>query len=373
MPLCGGTEISMSKINVTRSSMPGFEEYCEEIKELWDSRWLTNMGAKHDQLKGELCKYLKVNNTELFCNGHIALYCAIKALGLTGEIITTPFTFASTTNAIVQAGCTPVFCDVADDYTIDVNKIEELITDKTSAILAVHVYGNICEVDAIDKIAKKHSLKVIYDAAHAFGVEYRGKGICTYGDISMLSFHATKVFHTIEGGALCYNDPALTPDIVKQRGFGLNGEEIDCFGTNGKMNEFCAAMGLCNLRHIDTEISSRGEAYKLYTERLSGIEGIKLLPLHEGIKQNYAYYPVLFDKEVFGKSRDDIVAVLAEEGIVARKYFYPLVSANKEFGKDLTYLTPKAKNFSENVLCLPMYAHLKSEDIEKICQLILDK
>ncbi len=361
----------MSQINVTRSSMPAFEEYCEEIKELWESRWLTNMGAKHNQLKVELCDYLKVPNTELFCNGHIALYCAIKALGLKGEIITTPFTFASTTNAIVQAGCTPVFCDVADDYTIDVAKIESLITDKTCAILGVHVYGNICDVDAIDAIAKKHSLKVIYDAAHAFGVEYRGRGICTYGDISMLSFHATKVFHTIEGGALCYNDASLTQDIVKQRGFGLNGEEIDCFGTNGKMNEFCAAMGLCNMRHIDDEIASRGEVYNRYNERLSGVRGIKLLPIREKIKQNFAYYPVLFDKKAFGKSRDEVVALLATEGIVARKYFYPLVSSNKEFGLDLSDITPIAKYYSENVLCLPMYAHLSLSDVDKICDIVL--
>ena len=358
-------------INVTRSSMPDFEEYCEEIKDLWNSRWLTNMGAKHNQLKDELCEYLGVPNTELFCNGHIALYCAIKALGLEGEIITTPFTFASTTNAIVQAGCTPVFCDVADDYTIDVTKIEGLITERTSAILGVHVYGNICDVEEIDKIAKKHKLKVIYDAAHAFGVEYMGRGICTYGDVSMLSFHATKVFHTIEGGALCYNDASLTSNIVKHRGFGLNGDELDCFGTNGKMNEFSAAMGLCNLRHIDGEIASRGEAYKLYDQRLSGIAGIKLLPLRKGITQNYAYYPVMLDKQVFGKSRDEIIASLAEHGIAARKYFYPLVSANKGFGEDLSGLTPIAKEFSESALCLPMFAHLDAADVNMICDIIL--
>ncbi len=361
----------MSVINVTRSSMPEYEEYCEEIKELWDSRWLTNMGVKHNQLKGELCEYLKVSNTELFCNGHMALYCAIKALGLKGEIITTPFTFASTTNAIVQAGCTPVYCDVADDYTIDVSKIESLITDKTCAVLGVHVYGNICDVEAIDAIAEKHGLKVIYDAAHAFGVEYNGRGICTYGDISMLSFHATKVFHTVEGGALCYNDPELTSEIVKQRGFGLNGEEIDCFGTNGKMNEFCAAMGICNLRHIDTQIASRGEAYRAYTEKLSGVDGIKLLPLREGIKQNFAYYPVLFDKDICGKSRDEVISALAAEGIYARKYFYPLVSSNKEFDKDMTGSTPIAKRYSENVLCLPMYADLSVEDVDRICEIVL--
>ena len=359
-------------INVTRSSMPDFEEYCEEIKDLWESRWLTNMGAKHNELKAKLCDYLKVPNTELFVNGHLALYCALKALKLEGEVITTPFTFASTTNAIVQAGCTPVYCDVANDYTIDVTKIEELITDKTCAILGVHVYGNICDVEAIDAIAKKHDLKVIYDAAHAFGVEYKGRGICTYGDISMLSFHATKVFHTIEGGALCYNDVSLTADIVKERGFGLNGEDIDCFGTNGKMNEFQAAMGLCNLRHIDGEIESRGEAYKRYDERLKGVDGLKLLPLREGIKQNFAYYPVLFDKTVFGKSRDEIVALLAENGVVARKYFYPLVSENGEFPDKNSQATPKALYFSRNVLCLPLYAHLDVSDVDRICDIILE-
>ena len=190
------------RINVTHSSMPPFDEYCEEIKSIWDTVWLTNMGPIHNKLKGQLKDYLKVPNIELFVNGHLALCCALDALELKGEIITTPFTFASTTNAIVSAGCTPVYCDVKPDYTIDESKIEALITDKTVAILGVHVYGNICDVEAIDKIAKKYNLKVIYDAAHAFGVEYKGKGICTYGDISMLSFHATKVFHTIEGAHL---------------------------------------------------------------------------------------------------------------------------------------------------------------------------
>lgn len=358
-------------INVTHSSMPYFEEYCEEIKSIWDSCWLTNMGPIHNKLKGQLKEYLKVDNIELFVNGHLALYCAIKALGLKGEIITTPFTFASTANAIMQAGCTPVFCDVKADYTIDESKIEALITDKTVAILGVHVYGNICEVDEIQKIADKHNLKVIYDAAHAFGVEYKGKGICSYGDVSMLSFHATKVFHTIEGGALCYNDESLTQKLSLERSFGVSSDELECFGTNAKMNEFAAAMGICNLRHIDDEIASRGEAFRIYDSRLKNVEGITLLPLHEGLKQNYAYYPVLFNKSVFGKSRDEVIALLGENGINARKYFYPLVSANKEFGEDLTTLTPIAKEYSENILCLPMYAHLDEADINRICDIVL--
>ena len=193
-------------INVTRSSMPSYEEYCEEIRSIWDTVHLTNMGPLHNKLKGQVKDYLKVENIEFFVNGHLALYCAIKALDLHGDIITTPFTFASTTNAIVQAGCTPVYCDIKSDYTIDEAKIEKLITDKTVAILGVHVYGNICNVEAIQKIADKHGLKVIYDAAHTFGVEYKDKGIGTFGDIYMFSFHATMVYHTIEGGALTYSD-----------------------------------------------------------------------------------------------------------------------------------------------------------------------
>lgn len=361
----------MSKINVTHSSMPLFDEYCEEIKSIWDTVWLTNMGPIHNRLKEQLKDYLKVKNIELFVNGHLALYCAIKALGLKGEIITTPFTFASTTNAIVQAGCTPVFCDVKEDYTIDETKVEDLITEKTVAILGVHVYGNICNVEAIEQIAKKHNLKVIYDAAHAFGVEYKGRGICDYGDVSMLSFHATKVFHTIEGGALCFNYAPLAAEIAKERNFGINGEELDCFGTNAKMNEFQAAMGICNMRHIDDEIASRGQAFELYNKRLSGVDGITLLPINYDIKQNYAYYPILVNKQKFGLNRDELCEKLKQNDVIARKYFYPLVSANKGFGKDLSDLTPKAKYYSENIMCLPMYAHLSDENINRICDIIL--
>lgn len=358
-------------INVTRSSMPSYEEYCEEIKSIWENRWLTNMGPLHNQLKDRLADYLKVENLELFVNGHLALYVALKALKLKGEIITTPFTFASTTNAIIQAGCTPVFCDVKDDYVIDEDKIESLITENTVAILGVHVYGNICNVEKIQEIADKYNLKVIYDAAHAFGVEYKGRGICSYGDVSMLSFHATKVFHTIEGGALCFNDGNLADAICKERSFGVNGDEIECFGTNAKMNEFQAAMGICNLRHIDDELVSRGHAYRTYMHRLSNVEGVELLEIADEIKQNFAYFPVVFDKSKFGKTRDEVIAELSENEINARKYFYPLVSENKGFPNDLTKETPKAKWFSENVLCLPLYAHLAEEDINRICDIIL--
>ena len=356
-------------INVTKSSMPLYEEYCAEIKSIWDTVHLTNMGPIHNTLKDRVREYLGVQNIELFVNGHLALYCAIRALGLTGEIITTPFTFASTTNAIVQAGCTPVYCDVKEDYTIDENKIESLITDKTTAILGVHVYGNICNVDAIQKIADKHNLKVIYDAAHAFGVEYQGRGIGAYGDVSMFSFHATKVFHTIEGGCLTFKDETLVQKIALERNFGVNGESLDCFGTNAKMNEFQAAMGICNLRHIDEELAKRKAVFERYTKHLQNISGLKLLPKQD-IKQNYAYYPVLVDGKAFGINRDGLCEKLKEKGVFARKYFYPLVSENKAFGTDLTKATPKAKYYSENVVCLPLYADLELADVDMICEII---
>ncbi len=360
----------MSKINVTKSSMPSFDEYVEEIKSIWDTVHLTNGGPIHNKLQTQLKDYLKVDNIELFVNGHLALYCAIKALGLKGEIITTPFTFASTTNAIVQAGCAPVFCDVKSDYTIDESKIESLITDKTVAILGVHVYGNICAVEEIQRIADKHGLKVIYDAAHAFGIEYNGKGIGDYGDVSMFSFHATKVFHTIEGGGLTFKDSSLTEKIKQQRNFGIEGENLACFGTNAKMNEFQSAMGVCNLRHIDNELELRKKVFERYNEKLSNIDGLKLLSSDKIIKQNYAYYPILVDKQKFGINRDELMDKLAKNDICARKYFYPLVSENFEFTNDQTLKTPNAKYFSRNVLCLPLYASLSLDDVDKICNVI---
>ncbi len=357
------------KINVTQSSMPTYEEYCEEIKSIWETVHLTNMGPIHNKLKVQIKDYLKVDNVELFVNGHLGLYVAIKALGLKGEIITTPFTFASTTNAIMQANCTPVYCDVKEDYTIDEDKIEALITEKTVAIMGVHVYGNICNVDKIQKIADKHGLKVIYDAAHVFGVEYNGKGIGSYGDVSMFSFHATKVFHTIEGGCLTFKDENLAKKIALERNFGVNGDELTVFGTNAKMNEFQAAMGICNLRHIDDELALRKAVFERYNENLKSVAGIKLLP-SQNVKRNYAYYPILIDEKLFGLSRDELSQKLFEKGIFARKYFYPLVSENKEFGKDLSHTTPIAKEFSRNVVCLPLYAHLALSDVDMICEII---
>ena len=260
------------KILVTRSSMPPLEEYIEEIRPLWESHWLTNMGEKHKKLQTELKNYLQVPEIELFTNGHMALEMALQALELPqgGEVITTPFTFASTTHAIVRNGLEPVFCDIRPDtFTIDPTKIEKLITPKTCAILPVHVYGNICDVEEINDIAKRHGLKVIYDAAHAFGETYKGVGVGNFGDVSCFSFHATKVFNTIEGGAATYQDPELGKRLYELKNFGIRGpESVVSVGANAKMNEFCAAMGLCNLRHLHEEIAKRHAVVKRYRECL---------------------------------------------------------------------------------------------------------
>ena len=262
-----------SKIQVTQSSMPELEEYVEEIKSIFETKWLTNMGPKHIELETKLEEYLDVKNMTLFVNGHMALYSAIKALKLEGEVITTPFTFISTTNAIVQNGLTPVFCDIEPDtYTIDTSKIEELITEKTCAIVPVHVYGNICNVEEIERIAKKHNLKVIYDAAHAFGVKYKDKGIGNFGDMSMFSFHATKVFNSIEGGGISYNCDEYEKQLNLLKNFGITGPETaEEIGMNSKMNEFQAAMGLCNLRHVDGEIEKRKRIVEIYRNRLNNV------------------------------------------------------------------------------------------------------
>ena len=361
-------------INVTRSSMPDFEEYIEEIRNLWDTRWLTNMGEKHNRLEGELSKYLSCPNVSLFTNGHLALEAVIAAMKLTGEVITTPFTFASTTQAIVRNGLTPVFCDVnPEDFTIDVSKIESLITDKTSAIVPVHVYGNVCDVCEIERIAKKHNLKVIYDAAHTFGVRVGERGIASFGDASMFSFHATKVFNTIEGGCVTYADDALTPKLQLQRSFGMCGEDYPEVAGNAKMNEFQAAMGLCNLRHIDKELEKRKAVVKQYQKRLENVEGITVWKEQKGVTHNYAYLPVLFDKSVFGKSRDEVAQLLGDNGIFARKYFYPITSEFECYnGKFEIQPTPIAKAVSESVLTLPLYADLALSDVDRICDIILN-
>lgn len=362
------------KILVTRSSMPSMDEYFEEISELWDTHWITNMGVKHRKFQEELIKYLGVPNIELLTNGHMALELTMQALNLQGEVITTPFTFASTTHAIVRNGLEPVFCDInPTDFTMDTSKIEALITDRTSAIVPVHVYGNVCNIEEIERISKKYGLKVIYDAAHTFGESYKGQGIGNFGDASCFSFHATKVFNSIEGGAVCFKDEDFGLDLYRLKNFGIrNTEKVDAVGANAKMNEFCAAMGLCNLRHVDKEISKRKKVVERYREHLEGIEGVQLNAIQENVKSNYAYFPVIIEEKLFGASRNQVLEELEKNDIVARKYFYPLTNSFDCFhGKYNIDHTPTALHISKRVLTLPLYADLALHDVDRICDIIL--
>ena len=360
---------------VTRSSLPPLEEYVEMLKPIWDSAWLTNMGSYHEEFKAQLRQYLGADNLELFVNGHLALELGIQALKLEGEVITTPFTFASTTHAIVRNGLKPVFCDInEEDYTMDVEKLESLITEKTCAIAPVHVYGNICDVEKIQEIADRHNLKVIYDAAHTFGETYDGVGIANFGDISMFSLHATKVFHSIEGGIVSFKDPALKDLLYQLKNFGITGyESVEYVGSNGKMNEFQAAMGLCNLRHLGEEMEKRRAVVERYRARLGGVFGIKLCEAQKDVQTNYAYFPVVFDG--YRYTRDEIYDKLRAEEIVARKYFYPLTN-DFECYRDLetagSEKTPIAKYLADRVLTLPLYADLSMDDVDRICDLILN-
>lgn len=363
-------------INVTQSSIPSFEEYCEEIKDMWASHWLTNMGAKHKLFQKLLEEYLFVPHVSLYTNGHLALENIIAAMNFTAgsEVITTPFTFASTTHAIVRNGLVPVFCDINDkDYTIDITKIEYLINDRTCAIVPVHVYGNICNNVAIEDIARRHGLKVIYDAAHAFGVTVNGNNVANMGNASMFSFHATKVFNSIEGGAVCFKDDKLVQVLNDLKNFGIRGpEECAYIGGNAKMNEFQAAMGICNLRHLHEEIAKRKKVVERYRERLSQEKGIKICAEQEGVVSNYSYFPVVFDGYKY--SRNEIFDVLKQNDIIARKYFYPLTnsfSCYKYYPTAGAEKTPMARYISERVLTLPLYADLALEDVDRICDIIL--
>lgn len=363
-------------INVTRSSMPAYEEYCEEIRDLWDSRWLTNMGAKHKQLQAQLEEYLHTPHVTLYTNGHLALENIIAAMNLPkgGEVITTPFTFVSTTHAITRNGLVPVFCDIdPEDYTMDASRLEALITERTAAVVPVHVYGNLCDVDAIGQIAQKHGLKVIYDAAHAFGVTKNGVNCANFGDASMFSFHATKVFNTIEGGAVCFHDDGLVQVLNDMKNFGIRGPEACAYiGGNAKMSEFQAAMGICNLRHFEGEVAKRKAVVEHYRKRLSGVPGIRLCGEQPGVKHNYAYFPVVFDG--YQLTRDQVFEKLKEQNIIARKYFYPLTNdfaCYEGFATAGKEKTPVAAYIADRVLTLPLFADLAIEDVDRICDIIL--
>ena len=363
----------MKLIPTAKPSMPHYDEFIKEVEELWETRWLTNTGPKHQELEKRLRTYLEVDHVDLFVNGHLALELAIEALGLKGEVITTPFTFASTTQAIVRNHLTPVFCDInEDDFTMDVDRIESLITEKTSAIVPVHVYGNVCDVHRIEELARKHNLKVIYDAAHAFGVKVNDIAVGNFGDISMFSFHATKVFHTVEGGGLTYKDAGFSQMFARLRQFGMEGkEEVPGIGTNAKMTEMHAAIGLCNLRHVAKELEKRRGVYHRYMELLADVPGIILPELQKGVTPNYSYLPVLVDEKSFGRSRDETADFLAEHQILARKYFYPLTSEFAAYqGLFEIQQTPVAKEVSERVLTLPLFADMEPGEVEIVCKVL---
>ena len=360
-------------INVTRASLPPLSEYEELLQHIWDTAWLTNMGEYHETLRAQLRDYLKVEAVQLFVNGHSALEFLLQAMDLHGEVITTPFSFASTTHAIVRNGLTPVFCDInLRDYTLDTTQLESRITERTTAIVPVHVYGNICNVEKIQEIADRHHLKVIYDAAHTFGEELDGRGVGTFGDASMFSFHATKVFHSIEGGAVTTGRPApeLMEKLYELKNFGILGqEEVASVGGNGKMNEFAAAMGICNLRHVEEYIAKRRTVFERYRAQLSGIDGIVFPEIPANVKSNYAYLPVRFHHYKY--TRDEIYARLKAENINARKYFYPCINAYSCYRdrydvKD----TPHALLASQEILTLPIYPDLSLEDVDRICRII---
>ncbi len=349
----------------------------ESLKQIWESGWLTNMGTFHNRLEEELTNYLGVKYLSLFCNGTIALMTALKALDIKGEVITTPYSFVATAHAIVWNDLTPVFVDVLpENGNMDPDKIEEAITANTSAIMPVHVYGNPCEVDKIQEIADKQKLKIIYDAAHAFGVKKDGISILNYGDLSVLSFHATKVFNTIEGGAIICHTISMKRKIDQLRNFGYDiNDQINRIGINGKLNEFQSAIGLLNLNRIDALIGRRKEIFEYYNINLKNIKGIHGIDINSSVDHNYSYYPIFIDEE-FPFSRDQLYDRYTSKGIFPRKYFFPLISNFNIYSK---YASSQKENLvnanrlANQVLCLPIYPQLTNEEIEEVISIIKGK
>lgn len=363
-------------INTTKPYLPPFDEYVEAIRPLWESHMITNMAAYHNILEEKLKNYLNVPGFLLFSNGHTALELTLHAMNLQGEVITTPFTFASTTHAIVRNGLMPVFCDIdSKDFTIDTEQIESLITPSTSAIVGVHVYGSLCNVEKIQKIADKHHLKVIYDAAHAFGITKDGIGIGTFGDASVFSFHATKSFHTVEGGGVSFRDKNIGCMLYALKNFGLLGEGfVPEIGVNGKMNELQAIMGLCNLNHYSEVVERRKRRFQQYIEELKEIPGLQFMRISDQVQHNYTYFPLVVDKEQYGMDRDTLCNELNRQEIYPRKYFYPLTSEFACYqGRFDSSKTPVAKRISHEILTLPLYDSLVEEEVSRICRIIKEE
>lgn len=367
-----------SIITVTQPCLPPLDEFIPYLQQIWDNKWLTNNGPMHQQLEKELAEYLGVKYISLFSNGTLALITALQALNITGEVITTPYSFVATTHSLWWNKITPVFVDIEPGYlNIDPAKIEAAITPRTTAIMPVHVYGNPCKMAEIKEIADRHGLKVIYDAAHAFGVKQDGVSVLNHGDLSVLSFHATKVYSTIEGGAIICHSQEMKHHIDNLKNFGFRGElVVEEPGINAKLNEVQAAYGLLQLKYIDGFIAKRKEITELYRELLKEVAGVRFLSDMEGVTHGYSYFPILIDEEQYGTSRDALYEKLKENNIFARRYFYPLISSFDPY-KELPSAKPdnlaEATIAAQQVLCLPIYVELNIEDVSFICSIVKDK
>ena len=367
---------TLERINVTSPLLPQLEDFQPYLEDIWNRKWLTNNGHYHQELEKALCEYLKIDFISLYTNGTLPLITALQALRITGEVITTPYSFCATTHSIWWNGIKPVFVDIdSKTCNLDPEKIEAAITPRTTAIMPVHCYGIPCDVEAIEEIASKYGLSVIYDAAHAFAVEYKGKSILDYGDMSTLSFHATKVYNTVEGGALVTHDAKTKKRIDFLKNFGFADEvTIVAPGINGKMDEIRSAYGLVNLKQVDEAIILRKKIVETYCDGLNNIAGIRHLDYsNKNIKHNYAYFPIFIDKEKYGISRDELYEKLKENNIYGRRYFYPLISNMTTYkGYDSAHPDnlPIANKLADEVLCLPIYKDLKLSEVEKIVSLI---
>ena len=365
----------MEKVFVTQPLLPPLEEFIPYLEDIWKRKWLTNNGYYHQELEKALSKYLKVPFISLFTNGTLPLITALQALRITGEVITTPYSFVATTHSLWWNGIKPVFVDIdSKTCNLDPEKIEAAITPKTTAIMPVHVYGQPCDVLKIKEIADKYGLKVIYDAAHAFGVEINGKSVLEYGDMSTLSFHATKVYNTVEGGALICHDAETKKRIDYLKNFGFANETtVVAPGINGKMDEIRSAYGLLTLKKIDEAIKSRKQIAELYRNGLEDIKGISFMTDTNGIRHNYAYFPIFVDEKEYGMTRDELYFKMQERDVFGRRYFYPLISEFSMY-RGLESAKPEnlpiATKIANSVICLPMYADLGNGDVERIIEII---
>ena len=364
-----------STITVTSPLLPNLDEFHEMLKEIWDSKWITNNGSFHKQLEKALAEYLKVPYISLFTNGTLPLLTALQALRITGEVITTPYSFVATTHSIWWNGCKPVFVDIEEETCgIDPDKIEAAITPKTTAIMPVHCYGKPVNMDAIQAIADKYGLKVIYDAAHAFGVEVDGESVLAKGDMSTLSFHATKVYNTLEGGALIVKDEATKKRIDYLKNFGFAGEtEVVAPGINSKVDEVRSAYGLLNLKQVDDAIAARQKVAQRYRETLRDVPGISFFEDMPGVRHNYSYFPIFVDAKKYSMTRDELYFKMREQGVLGRRYFYPLISTFSIY-RGLPSAAPDnlpvATKMAEEVICLPMHHELSDEDINRVLELV---